>query len=73
MARLWPAWLRKAWPGAETWAGWSEVGLGLIRPDARCWGRLESRISPEGFAAALEQGEARSLEEVVAEILNAPQ
>jgi hypothetical protein len=42
-ARLWPAWLRKAWPQAEIWAGWSEVVCGRLRPDALCWGRLEGQ------------------------------
>ncbi|MGD9091407.1 MAG: hypothetical protein PVF74_01060 [Anaerolineales bacterium] len=40
-ARLWPAWLRRAWPRAEVWAGWTEVACGRTRPDALCWGRLE--------------------------------
>ena len=40
-ARLWPAWLRRAWPQAEIWTGWSEVTIGrLRRPDALSWGRL---------------------------------
>jgi hypothetical protein len=42
-ARLWPAWLRKAWPQAEVWAGWSEVILGRMRPDALAWGELYGR------------------------------
>ena len=41
IARLWPAWLRKAWPQADIWAGWSEVSLGKLRPDALGWGRLQ--------------------------------
>ena len=40
-ARLWPAWLRRAWPQAEIWAGWSEVSCGRTRPDALCWGLVE--------------------------------
>jgi DNA-binding transcriptional ArsR family regulator len=40
-ARLWPAWLRQAWPQAQVWAGWSEVSCGRSRPDALCWGRLD--------------------------------
>jgi len=40
-ARLWPAWLRRAWPQAQIWAGWSEVSCGRTRPDALCWGRLD--------------------------------
>jgi hypothetical protein len=39
-ARLWLAWLRRAWPWAKVWAGWSEVACGRVRPDALCWGRL---------------------------------
>ena len=40
ISRLWPAWLRTAWPHARVWAGWSEVGLpGLSQiPDALVWG-----------------------------------
>jgi hypothetical protein len=40
-ARLWPGWLRRAWPQAQIWAGWSEVPCGRSRPDALCWGRLD--------------------------------
>jgi hypothetical protein len=42
-ARLWPAWLRRAWPHAEVWVGWSEVALGRWRPDALAWGKLAGR------------------------------
>jgi len=42
-ARLWPAWLQRAWPQAEVWAGWSEVSLGRLRPDALAWGDLAGR------------------------------
>jgi len=43
-SRLWPAWLRKAWPDRATiWAGWSEVFLGGGRPDALAWGLLDGR------------------------------
>lgn len=42
-ARLWPAWLRNAWPQAEIWAGWSEVALGRLRPDALAWGTLSGQ------------------------------
>jgi hypothetical protein len=41
--RLWPAWLRRAWPQAEVWAGWSEVAFGRLRPDALAWGRLDGQ------------------------------
>jgi hypothetical protein len=40
-ARLWLAWLRKAWPQAEVWAGWTEVYCERTRPDALCWGILD--------------------------------
>jgi len=40
-ARLWPAWVRHAWPQAQIWTGWSEVSCGRTRPDALCWGRLD--------------------------------
>jgi hypothetical protein len=43
IARVWPAWLKSAWPQAEVWAGWSEVripGLSVI-PDALAWGRVQ--------------------------------
>ena len=43
-SRLWPAWLRKAWPDRATiWGGWSEVFLGGSRPDALAWGLLDGR------------------------------
>ena len=43
-SRLWPAWLRKAWPDrAMIWDGWSEVFLGGSRPDALAWGLLNGR------------------------------
>ncbi len=43
-SRLWPAWLRTAWPDqAIVWAGWSEVFLGGSRPDALAWGLLGGR------------------------------
>lgn len=42
-ARLWPAWLARPWPGATVWAGWSEVSLGRLRPDALAWGELAGR------------------------------
>lgn len=43
LARLWPAWLKAAWPQDEIWIGWSEVGIsGLsVIPDALAWGRIE--------------------------------
>lgn len=43
LARLWPAWLKAAWPQAEIWTGWSEVGIsGLsVIPDALAWGRIQ--------------------------------
>ena len=42
-ARIWPAWLRGAWPQADIWIGWSEVALGRLRPDALAWGMLSGR------------------------------
>ncbi len=42
-ARLWPAWLRRSWPQAEVWTGWSEVAQGRLRPDALAWGELSGR------------------------------
>ncbi len=42
-ARLWPAWIRKALPQAEIWAGWSEVTCGRSRPDGLCWGKIYGR------------------------------
>lgn len=42
-ARLWPAWLHRAWPQAEIWAGWSEVAIGRLHPDALAWGRLDGQ------------------------------
>ena len=43
-SRLWPAWLRSAWPDRATiWVGWSEVFLGGSRPDALAWGLLDGR------------------------------
>ena len=42
ISRLWPFWLRTAWPHAKIWTGWSEVSLpGLsVTPDALAWGML---------------------------------
>ena len=43
-ARLWPAWLRRAWPHAEIWSAWSEVSIpGRLFPDALAWGRLDDQ------------------------------
>ena len=41
----WPAWIRKAWPHAELWTGWTEVHIkGLdATPDALVWGRLDGK------------------------------
>lgn len=43
VSRLWPAWLRSAYPRAEIWIGWSEVSIpGIsVRPDALAWGRIQ--------------------------------
>ncbi len=43
-ARLWPAWLKAAWPQAEIWTGWAEVKLPKplkTVPDALAWGRIQ--------------------------------
>jgi hypothetical protein len=42
-ARRWPAWLKSAWPQAEIWAGWSEVGIPKLSviPDGLAWGRIQ--------------------------------
>jgi hypothetical protein len=39
-ARLWPGWLRQAWPHLEFLGVWTEVSLGLIHPDILIWGGL---------------------------------
>ena len=41
-SRQWPAWLRKALPHADIYAGWSEVGISELRtnPDALAWGKM---------------------------------
>ncbi len=43
IARLWPAWLRAAWPAVEIWSGWSEVRIpeSSVIPDALAWGRIQ--------------------------------
>jgi hypothetical protein len=43
IARVWPAWLKSAWPQAEIWTGWSEVGIpGLsVIPDGLAWGKIQ--------------------------------
>lgn len=42
--RRWPAWLKKGWPHAVVWSGWSEVYLkGLdATPDALAWGSFDN-------------------------------
>lgn len=42
VSRMWPTWLRSAYPKAEIWMGWSEVRIpGIsVRPDALAWGRI---------------------------------
>lgn len=42
-SRQWPAWLRKALPHADIYAGWSEVGISQLRtnPDALAWGKMQ--------------------------------
>ena len=43
VSRMWPSWLRSAYPKAEIWMGWSEVRIpGIsVRPDALAWGRIQ--------------------------------
>lgn len=43
VSRMWPSWLRSAYPRTEIWMGWSEVGIpGIsVRPDALAWGRIQ--------------------------------
>ncbi len=73
-ARLWPAWLRRAWLQAEVWAGWSEVALGRLRPDALVWGKLSEREalfwleveSGNASREALRRKPARSFERALA-------
>lgn len=39
-ARLWTAWLKRAWRNAEVWTGWSELALNRsLYPDALAWGK----------------------------------
>lgn len=43
-ARMWPAWLKAAWPHAEIWTAWAEVKLPKplkTVPDALAWGRIQ--------------------------------
>ncbi len=43
IARIWPAWLRAAWPRAQIWTGWSEMripGVSVV-PDALAWGKIQ--------------------------------
>jgi len=41
--RMWPAWLKAAWPHAEIWTAWAEVKLPEMKtiPDALAWGRIQ--------------------------------
>ena len=43
IARIWPAWLKAAWPQAEIWTGWSEVGFPgfSVIPDGLAWGQVQ--------------------------------
>ena len=45
ISRLWPGWLRSAWPHAQVWTGWSEASLPglLLTPDGLAWGKLGGR------------------------------
>jgi len=59
-ARRWPAWLKKAWPHAEVWTGWSEVKVNRLRatPDGLAWGRLDA--SETLFWLEVESGHSSS-------------
>jgi len=43
ISRMWPAWLKAAWPHAEIWTAWAEVKLPKLKtiPDALAWGRIQ--------------------------------
>lgn len=43
ISRLWPLWLRAAWPQVQIWTGWSELSLpGLPQtPDGLAWGMMD--------------------------------
>ena len=43
VSRLWPDWLKSAWPQVEIWTGWSEVRIPESRvvPDGLAWGRVQ--------------------------------
>ena len=43
ISRMWPAWLKAAWPHAEIWTAWAEVKLPKMKtiPDALAWGRIQ--------------------------------
>lgn len=43
ISRVWPAWLKSAWPPAEIWTGWSEVRIPdlSVVPDGLAWGRIQ--------------------------------
>jgi len=43
ISRLWPAWLKAAWPQVEVWAGWCEVGIpgSSMVPDGLAWGEVQ--------------------------------
>ena len=43
ISRLWPMWLRFAYPNADIWTGWSEAQLPgtSVLPDALAWGRIQ--------------------------------
>lgn len=44
-ARMWPAWLKAAYPNAAVWAAWSEVRLPetAVVPDGLAWGKIHGR------------------------------
>lgn len=66
LSRLWLAWLKDAWPQAEIWTGWSEVGIPEISviPDGLAWGRVQ------GYETLfwLEVGDGHKSSRMIAEI-----
>lgn len=64
IARLWPAWLKSAWPQAEIWSGWSEVRIPGSFRDSRWAGvgkdtRLRNALLAGGGGRPQRQGADR--------------
>ncbi len=67
IARLWPAWIKAAWPQAGIWTGWSEVRIPelAVIPDALAWGTIDGSET----LFWLEVGEEhKTRQEIVADI-----